>query len=55
MTKEVRDENMLTVSRMFTALSRSTHGVQAIAEVVAEALPWVRHLAEAERAESPPS
>lgn len=36
---------------MFTALSRSTHGVQAIAEAVADVFPWVRHLAETERAE----
>jgi hypothetical protein len=49
--EEERDENLLTASRMFAALSRSLHGVQAVAEAVAEVFPWVRHLSAAERAE----
>lgn len=49
--EEERDENLLTASRMFTALSRSTAGVQAVAAAVAEVFPWVRHLSAPERAE----
>ena len=47
--EEERDENLLTASRMFAALSRSAHGVQAITEAVMEVFPWVRHLSQAER------
>jgi hypothetical protein len=49
--EEVRDENLLTASRMFTALARSDRGAQAIVEAIAEVFPWVRHLSEAERPE----
>lgn len=47
--EEERDENLMTASRMFAALSRSAHGVQAITEAVTEVFPWVRHLSQAER------
>jgi hypothetical protein len=49
--EEERDENLLTASRMFAALSRSTAGAQAVAAAVAEVFPWVRHLSVRERAE----
>lgn len=49
--EEERDENLLTASRMFAALSRSTAGAKAVANAVAEVFPWVRHLSVAERAE----
>lgn len=49
--EEERDENLLTASRMFAALSHSTAGTQAVAAAVAEVFPWVRHLSAAERAE----
>src|SRR5580658_8395421 len=48
--EEERDENLLTASRMFTALSRSADGTRAVAGAVAEVFPWVRHLSAAERA-----
>ena len=49
--EEERDENLLTASRMFAALSRSPAGARAVATAVAEVFPWVRHLSAAERAE----
>ena len=49
--EEERDENLVTASRMFAALSRSDRGARAVAEAVAEVFPWVRHLSGAERAE----
>ena len=49
--EEERDENLLTASRMFIALSRSPTGTRAVAAAVAEVFPWVRHLSAAERAE----
>jgi hypothetical protein len=49
--EEERDENLLTASRMFAALSRSADGARAVATAVAEVFPWVRHLSAAERAE----
>ncbi len=49
--EEERDENLLTASRMFAALSRSDTGAQAVAAAVAEVFPWVRHLSVAEQAE----
>ena len=48
--EEERDENLLTASRMFAALSRSPAGARAVATAVAEVFPWVRHLSAAERA-----
>lgn len=48
---EMRDENLLTASRMFAALSRSASGAQAVAVAVAEVFPWVRHLSAPEQAE----
>ena len=35
-------ENLVTASRMFAALSRSTAGAQAVAAAVAEVFQWVR-------------
>src|ERR1700689_1389254 len=49
--EEERDENLLTASRMFAALSRSSVGAQAVARAVAEVFPWVRHLSATEQAE----
>ena len=49
--EEERDENLLTASRMFAALSRSTAGVQAVASAIAEVFPWVRHLSASELTE----
>lgn len=49
--EEERDENLLTASRMFAALSRSTAGAKAVATAVAEVFPWVRHLSVNEQAE----
>lgn len=49
--EEERDENLVTASRMFAALSRSASGALAVADAVAEVFPWVRHLSGAERAE----
>ncbi len=49
--EEERDDNLLTASRMFAALSRNSRGIQVIAEAIAEVFPWVRHLSAAERAD----
>lgn len=49
--EEERDENLLTASRMFAALSRNPAGARAVAAAVAEVFPWVRHLLDAEREE----
>ncbi len=49
--EEERDENLLTASRMFAALSRSAQGAKAVTEAAAEVFPWVRHLSAAERAD----
>lgn len=49
--EEERDENLLTASRMFAALSRSATGTKAVATAVADVFPWVRHLSMTERAE----
>ena len=47
--EEERDENLLTASRVFAALSRTSAGTRAVAEAVAEVFPWVRHLSAPER------
>lgn len=52
--EEERDENLLTASRMFAALSRNAAGARAVTDAVAEVCPWVRHLSAAEREESRP-
>jgi len=49
--EEERDENLVTASRMFAALSRSADGARLVATAVAEVFPWVRHLTAPERAE----
>jgi hypothetical protein len=49
--EEERDENLLTASRLFAALSHSETGAGAIASAVAEVFPWARHLSAAERAD----
>lgn len=49
--EEERDENLLTASRMFAALSRSPEGAHAVVAATAEVFAWVRHLSAAERAE----
>lgn len=47
--EEERDENLLTASRMFIALSRSDAGTRAVELAVAEVFPWTRHLSPGER------
>lgn len=47
--EEERDENLVTASRVFAALSRSADGARAVAAAVAEVFPWARHLTGAER------
>jgi hypothetical protein len=47
--EEERDENLLTASRVFVALSRSDAGTRAVGLAVAEVFPWTRHLSPAER------
>ncbi len=49
--EEERDENLVTASRMFAALSRSASGTLAVSDAVSEVFPWVRHLSGGERAE----
>ena len=49
--EEEREENLLTASRMFAALSRSAEGARVIAAAISEVFPWVRHLTGAESAE----
>jgi hypothetical protein len=48
-TEEERDENLLTASRMFTALARSDAGAHAVELAIAEVFPWIRHLSPTER------
>lgn len=48
--EEERDENLLTASRMFIAMSRSKVGAQAIEDAVSDVFPWTRHLLSAEHA-----
>lgn len=47
--EEERDENLVTASRVFAALSRSADGARTVAIAVAEVFPWARHLARAEQ------
>jgi hypothetical protein len=49
--EDERDENLLTATRMFAALSRSATGTRAVAAAVSEVFPWARHLSAAERSE----
>ena len=47
--EEERDENLVTASRVFAALSRTSAGTHAVVSAVAEVFPWVRHLSASER------
>lgn len=49
--EEERDENLVTASRMFAALSRSESGKRAVASAVTDVFPWSRHLSDPERSE----
>jgi hypothetical protein len=49
--EEERDENLLTASRLFAALSHNQTGAAAVAAAVAEVFPWARHLSPAERSD----
>jgi hypothetical protein len=49
--EEERDQNMVTASRIFAALSRSQSGARAVETAVDEVFPWVRHLSESERSD----
>jgi hypothetical protein len=48
-TAEERDENLLTASRMFIAMSRNAAGARAVELAVVEVFPWARHLSPVER------
>jgi len=47
--EEERDENLVTASRIFAAVTRSSAGVRAVEAVIDEVFPWARHLSESER------
>jgi hypothetical protein len=49
--EEERDENLMTASRMFGALSRSEAGARAVESAIADVFPWARHLSAAERSD----
>lgn len=49
--EEERDENLVTASRMFAALSRSESGTRAIASALTDVFPWARHLSDIERSD----
>jgi hypothetical protein len=49
--EEERDENLVTASRVFAALSRTHSGTQAVTSALEEVFPWSRHLSQTERAE----
>jgi hypothetical protein len=49
--EEERDENLMTASRMFTALSRTESGTQVVTSALEEVFPWSRHLSQTERTE----
>jgi hypothetical protein len=49
--EEQRDENLVTSSRIFSALSRSRNGNRAVETAISEVFPWVRHLSSGERSE----
>jgi hypothetical protein len=49
--EEERDENLVTASRLFAALTRSQTGVREVASAIGEVFPWARHLSGGERAE----
>lgn len=49
--EEERDENMVTASRIFAALSRSRSGARAVEAAVDEVFPWARHLSAWERSD----
>jgi hypothetical protein len=47
--EEERDEDLVTDSRMFTALARSECGARVVTSTLAEVFPWTRHLSPAEQ------
>jgi hypothetical protein len=47
--EEERDENLMTASRMFAAMSRSELGTRVVASALGEVFPWAHHLSDAER------
>lgn len=49
--EEQRDENLITAARIFSALSRSKSGVQAVEAALEEVFPWARHLSASERSD----
>jgi hypothetical protein len=49
--EEERDENLVTASRMFAALSRTESGTRAVVEALTDVFPWARHLSQAERSD----
>jgi hypothetical protein len=42
--EELREENLATASRMFSALMKQEAGVRAILLALSEVFPWTRHL-----------
>jgi len=49
--EEERDENMITASRLFAALSRTESGTRVVTSALEEVFPWSRHLSRTERTE----
>ena len=49
--EEERDENLVTASRMFAAMSRSESGTRAVASALIDVFPWSRHLSDIERSD----
>ena len=47
--EEERDENLMTVSRMFAALARSESGSRAVTSALADVFPWSSHLSDVEQ------
>src|SRR5215472_9686937 len=47
--EEERDDNLMTASRMFTALARDETGVKVVEAALNEVFPWAWHLSVAER------
>jgi len=49
--EEERDENLVTASRMFGAMSKTDAGTQALTLALVEVFPWSRHLSQLERSQ----
>jgi hypothetical protein len=47
--EEERDENLVTASRLFSALARSEPGSRAVTSALVEVFSWTRHLSPSEQ------